>query len=56
MSKKIRRNSKNNFLPDEGSEYIPEKDWFIGEIDILYKSDDDAYERIMRMEQSNKLL
>ena len=45
------RNKCNFFCPDKESEHMPEKVCFMGQIDMEYESDEDAYKNYISMQQ-----
>lgn len=47
------RNKNGVFPLDKESEHMPEKEYFVGQIDMEYESDEDAYNHYMDMQQKH---
>ena len=50
------RNKNNGFFPVEESELMPEKVCFVGQIDMEYESDEEAYKRYMMSQKRNNYI
>lgn len=49
------RTKNNTFFKVEESEFMPEKECFVGQIDIEYESDEDAYNRYVQKQQQHRI-
>ena len=47
------RNRYNVFFTEKESEHMPEKGCFMGQIDVEYESDEDAYKNYMDMQKKH---